>query len=358
MIQSPPPSDEIEISVFGPGFGESIVAHIGGGEWIVVDSCRSNGSILPLEYLKQLQVPLDSAVRVVLATHWHNDHIRGLAQIVEQAASAQFYCSQALGSKELSTLTEIWDETDHKASPAFEFLKIQQTLEAAGRSMDFASAHKTLWNRNGAEVIALSPSGDSIHRAYQSIASLVNEVAQTRGRSWAPSPNYNSVALWLRVGSVDVLLGADLEETSPCRGWSVLLDSPVPVPGKASAYKISHHGSHTGDHPAVWSQLLLPAPFAICTPFEKGRVRLPTGADVTRTLQYTPAAFITSVPHDYSRRRRTGTVNRTMLEATRSLKDMNHQPGHVRLRRKIDASAPWNVELFGGARLLNANEFN
>src|ERR1051325_7480746 len=130
VTQILPSSDEIEISVFGPGFGESIVAHIGDGEWIVVDSCRSNGSILPLEYLKQLQVPVDRAVRVVLATHWHNDHIRGLAQIVEQAASAKFYCSQALGSKELSTLTEIWDETDHKASPSFEFLKIQQTLEA------------------------------------------------------------------------------------------------------------------------------------------------------------------------------------------------------------------------------------
>ena len=36
----PPASDVFEVSIFGPGKGESIVVHIGNGRWIVVDSCR------------------------------------------------------------------------------------------------------------------------------------------------------------------------------------------------------------------------------------------------------------------------------------------------------------------------------
>src|SRR6516164_161156 len=33
----PPRPDQVEISVFGPSYGECIVAHLGHGNWIVVD---------------------------------------------------------------------------------------------------------------------------------------------------------------------------------------------------------------------------------------------------------------------------------------------------------------------------------
>lgn len=33
-----PRLDEIEVSLLGPGYGESVVVHMGGGEWMVVDS--------------------------------------------------------------------------------------------------------------------------------------------------------------------------------------------------------------------------------------------------------------------------------------------------------------------------------
>ncbi len=35
----PPNPDEIEITVFGPGYGECIVIHAGSGKWFIVDSC-------------------------------------------------------------------------------------------------------------------------------------------------------------------------------------------------------------------------------------------------------------------------------------------------------------------------------
>src|SRR5438445_716663 len=35
----PPRLDQIEICVFGPNYGESIVLHLGNGNWVVVGSC-------------------------------------------------------------------------------------------------------------------------------------------------------------------------------------------------------------------------------------------------------------------------------------------------------------------------------
>ena len=46
-----PADDEIEITTIGPGFknGESVVIHYGDGNWMIIDSCKANDEVLPLE---------------------------------------------------------------------------------------------------------------------------------------------------------------------------------------------------------------------------------------------------------------------------------------------------------------------
>ena len=34
-----PRRDEVEVTLFGPGYGESVVVHAGVDDWLVVDSC-------------------------------------------------------------------------------------------------------------------------------------------------------------------------------------------------------------------------------------------------------------------------------------------------------------------------------
>ena len=95
---SPPPAaSEIEVSLFGPGFGECVVLHVGEGDWIIVDSCRDLDSHAPvaIAYLEQLGVEIDRSVRRVVATHWHDDHIDGISQIFREADSAAFVCTGA-----------------------------------------------------------------------------------------------------------------------------------------------------------------------------------------------------------------------------------------------------------------------
>ncbi len=118
VTEAPPRPHELEISVFGPGIGECIVVHIGDGDWIIVDSCinKQNGEPVALDYLRSLEVDVASKVKLVIATHWHDDHIRGLAKIVGAAETARFVNSAAYSFKELLRVVELGTRTTRTAS--------------------------------------------------------------------------------------------------------------------------------------------------------------------------------------------------------------------------------------------------
>jgi len=42
-----PAADEIEVTLFGPGYGEAIAVHLGEGAWLLVDSCIDPESKAP-----------------------------------------------------------------------------------------------------------------------------------------------------------------------------------------------------------------------------------------------------------------------------------------------------------------------
>ncbi|PXF57856.1 MAG: hypothetical protein C4B58_08625 [Deltaproteobacteria bacterium] len=48
-----PSPDELEISLFGPGRGECVVAHLGNNDWLVVDSCLDNTSLSIISFLTE-----------------------------------------------------------------------------------------------------------------------------------------------------------------------------------------------------------------------------------------------------------------------------------------------------------------
>ena len=52
----PPRDDEFELTLLGPGYGESIVMHIGEGAWVLVDSCGRADAPAALDYLETLGI--------------------------------------------------------------------------------------------------------------------------------------------------------------------------------------------------------------------------------------------------------------------------------------------------------------
>ncbi len=103
-----PAADQFEVSIFGPGFGECAVVHIAHGAWVIVDSCsdpRDPSTCVPEAYLRTLGVDFRQ-VQLIVATHWHDDHVRGIGRMVEVCREAKFSCARALVQNEFATYLE------------------------------------------------------------------------------------------------------------------------------------------------------------------------------------------------------------------------------------------------------------
>lgn len=364
-VDTPPARTEIEVSLFGPGYGESIVLHLGENAWFIVDSCLNpvTREPAPLEYLRQVQIDPAISVQQVIATHWHDDHIRGLGRVFDACASAEFVCSAALRHEEFRTLVMAYGQRAMMTSPGVqELYEIIQALQVRSKQRDprppfFATTGRCLWRRDvsiaGARyprsVYSLSPSDASILLAHRRLANLLPQEGTTKLRVPTLTPNHAAVVLWINVGEVFILLGSDLEETGPPgTGWSEILGSRTYPQGRASVFKIPHHGSHTADHPQVWRELLETEPLAVLTPFSLGNVSLPTRQDVDRICARTDRAYATAIPRQRLRRGRPNAVERTMREVVRSIREVMTSTGHIRLRADLAISPPeWRVELFG-----------
>ena len=384
-MHHPPGPDEIEISIFGPSYGESVLVHAGNHNWLVVDSCSdpSTQEPIPLKYLKQIGVRPSRDVKQIIATHWHDDHINGLAATVEECESAEFVCSEALRSDEFLTLVTAFDGSpmvDQQQSGVHEFYSILKILEKRQKRTDgkwkapiFAGANKVLWRSSrpvgsmsggqrgiACTVYSLSPSDTASGLAKLGIASLIPLPRATKGRVPDLDRNDLSVVLWIDFGECFVLLGSDLAENGDQRmGWSAILASKARPAGKASLFKIPHHGSVTGHHPEVWSEMIAEEPTAILTPFVRGRTVLPTKADTARILSLATETFITAVPHQRSKRNRDRTTEKLIQQTVSFIKDAFVSSGQVRLRTRISEIAvaqevKWTVELFNGASKLTA----
>ncbi len=259
MELAAPDSGELEVSIFGPGRGESIAVHLGDRRWGIVDSCRDYESQRPaaLAYFDSIGVDAASQVDFVLATHWHDDHIRGLATIVREASSAKFYCSNALLPDEFLPIVLAQDEgAKFSRSGLDEFAAVIRALQrrkangGVNVTPRYAMADRTLWRSTGLHagtVVALSPSDADVTRAREKIASMLPAVGGRKLRVPAPTENDASVALSVEVSGRRVLLGADvLSVPNAERGWKAIVDEWSG--DLCQIVKIPHHGAQGAHH--------------------------------------------------------------------------------------------------------------
>ena len=98
----PVQDDTFEVSVFGTGFGECVLVHIGNNDWMVVDACLDPNTKTPcvLEYFTSIDIDPAKAIKLVIATHWDTDHVEGLAEILRVSEESEFVMSKALKNKD------------------------------------------------------------------------------------------------------------------------------------------------------------------------------------------------------------------------------------------------------------------
>ena len=349
---SRPADDEFEISVFGPGYGEAIAVHLGQRNWLLVDSCIDPGSNQSAThtYLKQIGVQAEN-VKAIVASHWHDDHVRGISELAALYPDAEFMLSSVFGNKEAAAFLAAYSESTAPklARGAKELYSVIAKRTVVYPVHQRSTVLELKANSLDIRVSALSPVPAALTQSLVHFAQyLPKEKADSSQINHAPElhPNLEAVVLHIDFDGDAALLGADLENHETFGWCAVVSDRWCASKPPGTAYKVAHHGSYTGHHPKIWATMLTSEPVACMTPFNLGNLRLPTEEDKLRIKGYTPNGYLSS-----------GATRSPDMDAAilKRLKDIctkvtrvNSGFGAIRLRKGVGAPT-WNVELFGSA---------
>jgi hypothetical protein len=344
------------------------VVHIGYGKWIVVDSLADErGESVPLTYLRGMGVRVETDVALIVATHWHDDHVQGIAQLYKACSSARISFPEAMQHPEFKKFVDaaVQEGARPRSGGLKELHAIMRIRSDDARKAPILAKDGTILLRvahpNGevAEVQALSPSHDDILSFLLEVGK--RPILGTPGRLREVMPfdrNDASVALWVRVADTRMLLGADLEEVSNGqRGWqSVLGSTSMPI-GTACVVKVPHHGSENAFNEDVWRTMLTTEPVAVLAPWRRGSGTLPTQSGVSRLLGLTGRAYTSNRRPRQRYNSPTGAVQREIDSNGIGMVSLPVHAGHVRVRKPIVAHPGAEViELFGGASPLGQIE--
>ncbi|MCY4264733.1 MAG: hypothetical protein OXE78_07750 [Gammaproteobacteria bacterium] len=360
-----PRNNEIEVTIFGPGYGECIVVHIGSGKWAIIDSCLDDDGREPasISYLRKLDVSIDSDVISFSASHWHDDHVKGLAKTISACKAAKLSFGSALQSKEFVAFLYA-----HEIQPVqvldrggTELLQCLKNLNESGRQPKLLSEDTLIFDYGQGELShglrvelrALSPSGKQFADFIQRIGDFsIKSKGLPKGRISEPSRNHLSVAMLLTIGNQGVLFGADLEQVSDSqKGWNAVVMNRRGRQPLSHVFKIPHHGSYNAYNKEVWKQMVDKHPWAIVTPWRKGGNTLPQDSDVTRIKSHTNNCYITSTKYLPTKKR----YDRETIKQIKATKS-NFCPsifscGRVTMRW-VAGTTPPKVTLADGAKAL------
>jgi hypothetical protein len=352
-----PLADEIEVTLFGPGYGEAIAIHLGDMAWLLVDSCIDPHSKKPAAetYLESIGVGTH-CVKALIASHWHDDHVRGFSRLATIYPAAELNISQVFSDSEAEAFLAAYNgaaapRLTRGTGEMYRALLEREFAYHLGQRSNVLEHVITGQSARTVRVTALSPVAAAISGSIARMAEYIPRPSRDDSIGHAPEfrPNIEAVAIHIDWESDAVLLGADLEEDVK-HGWTAVISDPWCAARKrANLYKIAHHGSHTGDNLDIWKVLVAQEPLACLTPFNLGSQKLPTEDDRERIRGLAKKAYISS-----------GASRKPDLESEKlkrlsdicsSLSRVNAGFGATRFRKRFTDSE-WTVELFGAAQHL------
>ena len=311
---------------------------------------------MALAYLERIGV-CPTQIKRVVATHWHRDHILGIAETLRAAPEAEFYCPAALQVDELYTLVMAARSPGNREHPASEFARVLEILEErqTGGGSGGWSTTGPAWASQGTVVFdrslgfpvhvrAVAPSPGATTLAAHQLGKHLPVKMEQKRRPLAADPNVFSIVLHVRAGKLGVLLGGDLENRAdPNVGWKAVLSASNYPQGTCSVIKVPHHGSADAHNDDLWTQKLSSAPTAILTPFSPQR--LPTSSDQERLVELAGSAYCT---HRSRRLKESKDGGATRMMKRRKLRPASGRAGHVRIRGNPETGRV-SVARFNGA---------
>ncbi len=365
MSLTKPSPEEGEITLIGTGggYGESIVIHLGRNYWVIVDSCINPNTkkSLPLEYLESINVDPEEAVKLIICTHWHDDHILGMSTVLNQCVNAKFCCAEQTDLKKFLQLVYLdYDKASIETSNSstIEFAKCLEIVKERKTVFKLAQVDKILLtefinNEITSQVISLSPSDYTCLNFANEISTLITNYGESSKKIMIQSPNAKSVALFVKLGYHNILLGADLEvSANNNEGWFHILDHSQFIKGNSfSLFKLPHHGSENGYSERVWKELISEQAVAKLTPWKKNK-GLPTDKMLSTYKNHTNLLYTTSVSDNKSKsKKRANNIERILKKLDYNLQEVKFEKGIIQSRINItDINSKWQTTLFDAAK--------
>ena len=201
-----------------------MVLHVGCGNWMVVNSLvDSTETPVALRYLDDLGFHSSHAIGLGVATHAHDDHIKGRASLIKSCLNADFCCAGALASEELRTLIAAVEQNHNfrVRTGLGELCGVFSHLAEGHRTPIYATENKIVFSNERCKILSLSPSDATFQHFLQIVARLLPDAQEPRKRIPSLSPNDHVVVLWVEVGEFAVLLGSDLVK----QGWITVVSN-------------------------------------------------------------------------------------------------------------------------------------
>lgn len=356
---------EITLIGTGGGYGESVVIHIGNKNWIIIDSCIDPVSkdSLPLKYLKSIGVDIQEDVKLVICTHWHDDHILGLSQVVYECSNSMFCMARPNDLKKFLQLVEldyrkISIEVSNSSTIEFkkciEIIKDRDPNKKKNAEIDKTLLSLSFTDTLVSEVISLSPSDFTMQEFDKEISSLITEYGPSSKKIISKTPNAKSVVIFLKMGSHRAILGADLEvRNNNNEGWLNILDHSQVVE-KSTLFKIPHHGSSNGYHERIWVELLETNPIAKLTPWNKNK-KLPEAEMLNVYSNHTENLFMTSPLINDKPKNRDKKIEKIIRKMNLKIREVKYSMGVVQNRINIEnPNDSWHTCLYENAFHVNS----
>lgn len=412
----PPEADEVEVTLIGgtAGYGESVVIHIGNGYWIVVDSCinSANGKCAPLSYLRDFygEDEVGKHLKFVICSHWHEDHIKGLSELMNSCTDQTVFVISCADDRE-KYIYEMMKRCDYLGSSRNIIELIESINKANSKNIKIKKAEqdKLIFNSEGVQCYALSPSENEIKKFNQEIAnahaiyhktlsqvvklkkidSATIEDAEKIEESFFDKfselikdkldeepvtaeevdgllnfkdnqkdvANDRCVAMLLSFNGHHLILGADLEyneKYSPEGGWQSVTTCACMNNVVANLFKIPHHGSHTGYYDYFLKTFIKPDAVSKLTSWLKGANTLPKTDMLKKYYDHSMNLYITTTSLlKKKNKEKDKTIRDIMNSVAEDIYEYKPSLGLVRSRmKKTSIEDVWQTDFFGSAKKI------
>lgn len=357
-----PKNNEIEVTILGTGYGESIILFIPGVGWGIIDSfstkIKTNTVVPALEYLKGILPQQDRRIAFIALTHPHEDHYRGLDRILENflGVTERVCWYSGNGTNELKQYLAFQKATGGRSLVGYPrvLTSIQNSIKNGAQLRRLSELTEIIPNRRidiedygstNVSLVSLSPSALNI----QKYTEILLGAYPVPGRTLKPiedrEHNLISVAMLLKIGNVQMVFGSDVETyPNTNMGWNAIITNRDFPDLSADLVKVAHHGSENGVNVSAWRKHASnKKPIAILTPFIRGNTILPSEKGTNDLKKYTEKIGITSKIefetnlYDYYSR---NTVERGIKRKTRGFKIIKpiDRIGFIRTRMLLDGT--------------------